>query len=77
MYQTDVLEILAILTKLGVRDERMDEAVGLVTKKRGADGRWKLESTFNDRTLVAIEAKGEPSRWITLRALRVLSAEKG
>ena len=72
MYQTDVLEILGILTALGCRDERMREALDLVAGKADAQGRWKLESTFNDRFLVPIEAKGEPSRWVTLEALRVL-----
>jgi len=74
MYQTDVLEILAILTELGVRDERMDEALALVAGKADAQGRWKLQSTFNGRFVADIEAKGEPSRWITLRALQVLAA---
>jgi len=74
MYQTDVLEILGLLTRLGVRDERMDEALALVAAKQDAQGRWKLQSTFNGRFVVDIEAKGEPSRWITLRALQVLQA---
>ena len=72
MYQTDVLEILEILTALGCRDERMQEALHVVAGKADAQGRWKLESTFNDRFLVPIESKGEPSRWVTLKALRVL-----
>ena len=74
MYQTDVLEILGILTRLGYRDERLREALDLVASKADADGRWKLQSTFNGRFVVDIETKGEPSRWITLRALRVLQA---
>ena len=73
MYQTDVLEILGILTGLGVHDARMDEALALVAAKRDAQGRWKLESTFNGRFIVDIEDKGKPSRWITLRALQVLA----
>jgi hypothetical protein len=72
MYQTDVLEILGILIRLGVSDERMDEALALVAGKQDAEGRWKLQSTFNGRFVVDIEAKGEPSRWITLRALTAL-----
>lgn len=74
MYQTDVLEILGILTSLGYRDERMTEALDLVAGKADADGRWHLSSTFNDRFVVPIETKGEPSRWVTLKALQVLSA---
>jgi hypothetical protein len=72
MYQTDVLEILGILARLGCRDERAREALELVTSKQDAKGRWRLEDTFNGRFVVDIESKGQPSRWITLRALRVL-----
>ena len=50
------------------------EARDLVASKRDTQGHWKLENTFNGRFIVDIEAKGEPSRWITLRALRVLNA---
>jgi hypothetical protein len=76
MYQTDVLEILGILTRLGYRDERMSEALALVAAKQDAEGRWKLQSTFNGRFVADIEAKGRPSRWITLRALQVLAAAR-
>jgi hypothetical protein len=73
MYQTDVLEILGILARLGRHDERACEALELVAARQDVDGRWKLQDTFNGRFVVDIEAKGEPSRWITLRALRVLN----
>jgi hypothetical protein len=72
MYQTDALEILGILTKLGYKDVRMQEAIDLVISKQDAQGRWKLNNTFNERFQVNIEEKGKPSKWITLNALRVL-----
>ena len=72
MYQTDVLEILAVLTKLGCRDKRMREAIDLVISKQDDQGRWKLENTYNGRFQVDIEQKHKPSKWITLNALRVL-----
>lgn len=72
MWNTDALEILSILTKLGYKDERMQEAVGLVISKQDEIGRWMLESTFNGRIQVDTENKGKPSKWITLNALRVL-----
>ncbi|UCC57814.1 MAG: nitrogen fixation protein NifH [Candidatus Bathyarchaeum sp.] len=72
MYQTDALEILGILTKLGYRDERMQEAVDLVISKQDDHGRWSLERTFNGRFQTNIEQKGKPSKWITLNALKVL-----
>jgi len=72
MWQTDILEILGILTKLGFKDQRMQEAVDLVISKQDDHGRWNLESTFNGRFQVNIEQKGKPSKWITLNALKVL-----
>lgn len=72
MYGTDILEILGVLTKLGCRDERMQEAIDVVVSKQDPNGTWKLASTFNGRFQVDIEEKGKPSKWITLSALRVL-----
>jgi len=72
MYQDDVLEILGILTRLGCKDERMQEAVDLVVTKQNAEGRWKLENTYNGRFHTNIEMKGKPSKWITLNALSML-----
>lgn len=73
MYQTDVLEILDILTGLGIKDARMDEAIALVLSKQDGEGRWALENTYgSDRLLIPFGHKGEPSKWLTLRAIRVL-----
>jgi hypothetical protein len=72
MYQTDVLEILGILTRLGCKDERMQEAVDLVVSKQDEKGMWKLENTFNGRFQTSIEQKGNSSKWVTLNALKVL-----
>jgi hypothetical protein len=72
MYQTDALEILGILTKLGYKDERMQETVDLVLSKQDTQGRWTLENTFDGRFQVDIERKGELSKWITLNALKAL-----
>jgi len=72
MYQTDALEILGILTQLGYKDERMQEAIDVLISKQDDQGRWVLENTFNGRFQVNIEQKGKPSKWITLNALRVL-----
>lgn len=77
MWNTDVLEILLILTKLGVKDERMQEAMDLVVSKQNEEGKWILESTFNGRFLVNIEKKSKSSKWITLNALRVLKKWEG
>jgi hypothetical protein len=72
MYQTDVLEIVLLLLELGYRDKRMQEAIDLVKYRRGPDGLWLLQDTFNGSFQVDIEKKGKPSKWITLNALRAL-----
>jgi hypothetical protein len=77
MYQTDILEILDILTRLGVKDERMQDAMDIVVSKQDDQGRWILENTFNGRFITNIETKGKPSKWITLNAIRVLKKYNG
>lgn len=73
MYQTDVLEVLDILSELGVRDKRMDDAINIVVSKQDDMGRWRVENTYNsDRILISIGQKDDQSKWITLRAIRVL-----
>ena len=74
-YWSDVLETLEVLTALGYGiDARLDRAFDLVLSKRDESGRWPLEDALNGRTWAAIERKGEPSKWVTLRALAVLKA---
>jgi hypothetical protein len=72
MYQSDALEVMDILTRLGYKDDRMQEALDLIISKQNKDGIWNLENTFNGRYLTRIEQKDKPSKWITLNALRVL-----
>lgn len=74
MYNTDVLEMLGLFSELRIIDPRLQESIVLVTSKRGSDGKWRLENTFNGKTLVEIEKKDEPSKWITLKALLALKA---
>jgi len=54
------------------RDERLAEAIDLVDRRRGADGRWTLDYAYPGKTHFTLERLREPSRWNTLRALRVL-----
>ena len=57
-----------------VPDERMAEAIDLVASKRRDDGRWALETSHPGKMPIELEeGVGRPSRWNTLRALRVLS----
>jgi len=53
-------------------DPAAAEAVALVRARRRTDGRWPLQNRYPGRTWFEMERVGEPSRWNTLRALRVL-----
>ena len=70
----DVLRGLEYMRAAGVApDERMAEAIQLVESKRNAEGRWSLENPHPGRMHFAMdEGEGRPSRWNTLRAMRVL-----
>ena len=75
----DVLRGLEYLRSAGVTpDERVHEAIDLVASKRDKDGRWPLETQYPGKMPVAMnEGEGQPSRWNTLRALRVLDWYSG
>jgi hypothetical protein len=70
----DVLRGLDYMRAAGAKpDQRMAEAIDLVGSKRDADGRWALENPHPGRMHFAMdEGEGKPSRWNTLRAMRVL-----
>ena len=70
----DVLRGLEYLRSAGVTpDERVAEAIDVVASKRDADGRWPLETRHPGAMPVELdEGEGRPSRWNTLRAMRVL-----
>jgi hypothetical protein len=72
-YWSDVLETTAVLVELGYGDDpRLGNALQLILSKQDAQGRWKLENTLNGKMWADIEKKGKASKWVTLRALRVL-----
>ncbi len=58
-------------------DERLSDALDVVVRKRLPDGRWPLQQRYPGRTWFEMEQIGHPSRWNTLRALRVLAWWKG
>lgn len=80
----DVLRALDYLrTARSEPDDRMAEAIDLVAERRGEDGRWPLENvhggdgTDGNQPAGEVhfdmdEGEGKPSRWNTLRAMRVL-----
>ena len=74
-YTSDVLEASLALAEAGYgRDPRLKRTIELIVSKRDADGRWTLKHSLNGKMWADIEVKGKPSKWVTLRALRVLRA---
>jgi hypothetical protein len=74
-WQYDVLRALEYFRATGeAPDPRIDEAIELLRSIRQPDGTWLLENTHPGKVHFALEdGDGQPSRWNTLRALRVLS----
>jgi hypothetical protein len=75
----DVLRALDYFRRARTKpDPRMAEAVEVVRSKQQPDGRWLLDRVHPGRVHFALEGDvGQPSRWNTLRALRVLDWSKG
>jgi hypothetical protein len=73
-WRYDVLRALEYFRSAGAApDARMDEAIYLLRSKQQPDGTWLLENTHPGKVHFALEdGDGRPSRWNTLRALRVL-----
>ena len=73
-YHYDVLRALDYFRETEIKpDARISDAVHLIKSKRQTDGRWLLERAYDETLPVPFgESVGAPSRWNTLRALRVL-----
>lgn len=71
-YGYNILRGLWVLARLGVRDERMDDALAVLQGKQLPDGTWILENAPQGRMQADLEKKGQPSKWITLMALWTL-----
>jgi hypothetical protein len=72
-YWSDILETADVLVHAGYgADARLAHVLALILQKQDALGRWRLENSLNRKTWADIEKRGKPSKWVTLRALRVL-----
>jgi len=73
-YVTDLLQIVEALVPLGYADDpRLSRALELVREKQDGNGRWMLEYDYTGKTWVDCGKKKQPNKWVTLRALRVLT----
>jgi hypothetical protein len=72
-WKYDILRALDYFRYAGTEyDKRMEAAIDVILKKRKADSRWNLQAAHPGQVHFKMEQAGKPSRWNTLRALRVL-----
>jgi hypothetical protein len=70
-YPSDLLELLYVLLSAGAKSPRVPPAIAKVLAKQDDQGRWALEHTPRNMW-ASFGRRGQPSKWVTLRALRVL-----
>lgn len=76
-FRSDILETAMVLADLGCgEDPRLNTAQQFIINKQDERGRWIMEKTLNGKMWVDIEQKGQPSKWVTLRALRALGLKR-
>lgn len=72
-WKYDILRALEYFRLAGaVYDDRMQEALDIIYKKRTSDGRWKMPAQYPGAAHFDMEETGKFSRWNTLRAMRVI-----
>ena len=70
----DVLRGLVYFARIDApRDPRLQEAIDLLISHRREDGTWPVQNLYSGKVFFNMEPVGKPSRWNTLRALRVLN----
>jgi len=74
-YVTDLLQNVEALVGLDYgRDQRLAHTLNVIREKQDGQGRWALEYDYTGKTWVDFGARKAPSKWVTLRATRVLRA---
>jgi hypothetical protein len=72
-YNSDILEAMYALTTVGVpMSEGLKKPLQVIRDKRTSDGVWLMDKSLNGQMWADVEAKGQPSKWITLFALIIL-----
>jgi len=77
-YNSDALESLAALMAVGETPRKeYQPAIELVRSTADEQMRWTMKNSFNGKMIGSVEKKGQPSKWLTLRALQVLAWAEG
>ena len=74
-YVTDLLQLAQALVGLGYgHGPRLSDVLDIICAKQDHEGRWLLEYDYTGKTWIDFGKTKQPNKWVTLRALRVLSA---
>jgi hypothetical protein len=69
----DIMRVLDYFQDRDINpDNRSKDAMDILMKKQRKDGKWPLQDIHPGRTYFDMEKAGKPSRWNTLRALRII-----
>jgi hypothetical protein len=72
-WKYDILKALDYFHYAGIKwDKRMKPALAVLLKKRNKNGTWNVQARHRGKIHFEMEQTGKPSRWNTLRAMRVL-----
>jgi hypothetical protein len=75
-WKYDILRALDYFQYAGTKyDKRMQAAIDVILRKRRKDGLWNLQTAHPGQVHFKMEQPGKPSRWNTLRALRILKQQ--
>lgn len=72
-WKYDILRAMDYFQYAGVKwDNRMAEAMTYLNKKQNKEGTWNMQAAHSGQVHFVMEKAGKPSRWNTLRMLRVM-----
>ncbi|MBL0051907.1 MAG: hypothetical protein IPP29_10560 [Bacteroidetes bacterium] len=72
-WKYDILRAMDFFQYAGIEwDNRMKAAIDVLKTKRNNEGTWNMQSAHSGQVHVSMEKAGKPSRWHTLRVLRVM-----
>ena len=73
----DILRAIVYFSEAGTEyDHRMQDALDIIVSKRNAEGKWKLAAPYPGQVHFEMEKSGQPSRWITLQALKAMKEKR-
>ena len=78
VHYDDLISVVDTLQQLSISDPAIDETLALIRNLQTPEGRWKMAYTMNrSSTYASFGTRGKESKWITLRALKVLKTRSG